>query len=268
MGDALNSPYSRFTAQVVAQHDDLPPQLQKISRFVLDNPQRVALMTIAEMSDEIGVQPSAVIRFSKALGFTGFSEIQRILKNQLTDLIPASYYARLDEQAAGKDDSQMGRMTELAQASLASLPSGDAVAKAAEVLASARLIQVIGMRRAFGIASYASYTLSGFDAPAQQVTGLGAMSDGFLQIVGPQVALLSISFPNYRPETLDYTEAAKAKGATVIALTDSAVSPVAQLADHLLITDQPTEAGFRSVVGSTVTVQALALEYGRIRTGK
>ncbi|MEO9898847.1 MAG: MurR/RpiR family transcriptional regulator [Paracoccaceae bacterium] len=270
MGNALTNPvptsYENFSAQVVSQYDDLPPQLQKIARFVLDNPQRVALMTIAEMSSAIGVQPSAAIRFSKALGFSGFSEIQRILKDQLTDLIPASYYERLNEQGAGEADTQIARMADLAQASLAALPAAQDIQFAAEILASARIIYVVGMRRAFGIGAYASYLLAGFGAPVHQLTGVGAMSEGPMQALGPEDAMLSISFPNYRAETMDITTTARARGVKLIALTDSPVSPVAQLADHVLLADQPVETGFRSVVGSMVTAQALAMEYGRIRT--
>ncbi len=269
MGDALTdssaSDYERFAAQVIAKHDDLPPQLQKIARFVLDNPQRVALMTIAEMSEAFGVQPSAVIRFSKALGFAGFSEIQKILRGQLHDLIPNSYYARLNSQRPDDKDSLVGRMAGLAQASLAALPDANQIRAAAHMLKEARSIHVVGMRRAFGIASYASYLLAGFDAPVSQITGLGGMSEGQIQQLGPNDVLLAISFPNYRSQTIEIAEQAAERGVKVIALTDSSVSPLARVAALVLLADQHDDTGFRSVVGSMVTVQALAMEYGHAR---
>ncbi len=263
MGDFVtDTNFDAFIAQVVAGHEDLPPQLQKIAQFVLDNPQRVALMTIADLSEEIGVPPSGVIRFSKALGYSGFSEIQKILKNQLGDLIPSSYYARLEN---GSGDSQMGRCLALAETSMTSLPDVDAIRAAAITLSEARLIHVVGMRRAFGVASYLTYLLSGFEAPVIQHTALGDMKDAEMLTLSKKDVLVAVSFPSYRPETRSVVSAARSRGTRVIAITDSQLSPIARGAAHTLLCDQATDAGFRSVVGSMITGQALALEYGEIK---
>ena len=91
------------------------------------------------------------------------------------------------------------------------------------------------------------------------------MSEGRLHMLGAGDTLLGISFPNYRQETLDVVHAARGAGTRVLALTDSALSPIAKLADQVLIADQAADAGFRSVVGPMVIVQALAMEYGRLQ---
>ena len=267
MGDALTEPldstFEAFSAKVVAAHGQLPAQLRKIAEFVIDNPQTAALMTIADLSAEIGVQPSAVIRFSKAVGYSGFSDVQRILRKELKQMIPPSYQDRLEAQE--NDEGQRARVQALAEASLHSLPSEEAIIRAAQCLNAARVIHIVGMRRAFGIASYAAYQLASFGAAVHQFTATGAMSEGGAQMLSKTDALLGISFPNYRAETLDVVLAARDAGAQIIALTDSAVSPIAKRADHVLLADQSADAGFRSIVGSVVTVQALAMEYGRLQ---
>ena len=68
-----------LNAHLVEKHSTLSPQLQRIAQYVLDHPTSVATSTIADLSDALGVQPSSFIRFSKAVGFKGFSEIQRIM---------------------------------------------------------------------------------------------------------------------------------------------------------------------------------------------
>ncbi|MEM6388443.1 MAG: MurR/RpiR family transcriptional regulator [Pseudomonadota bacterium] len=245
-------------------HPDLPPQLQIISRFVLDWPERAALMTIAEISADIGVQPSAVIRFSKAVGYQGFSEIQKILRDALTDQAPANYFDRLSSQDG---DSDLTRFRRLAEASLAQLPNEVEMARAAELMAQARIIHVLGFRRAYGIAAYLSYLLSGFDAPVNQLQPMGNMSEVMTSILDPKDVLIALSFPNYTPQTIENIEIARDKGVRHIAITDSIVSPIAAGAECVLITDQMTDGGFRSAVGSLVTVQALASSYGRLMTG-
>ena len=76
---------------------------------------------------------------------------------------------------------------------------------------------------------------------------------------------MAMSFPNYTPSALEAAAQAKELGLPVIALTDSLVSPIAKHADVVLVTDQHTDAGFRSAVGSTVTAQALAVRYGELK---
>lgn len=253
-----------LTAEVVAHHDALPPQLRKVARFVIDQPQRVALMTIADLAAAAEVQPSAVIRFAKALGYQGFSDVQRLLRDGLTDLIPASYPTRL--RTSGEvEGSSLVRMAGLAQASLDGLPSDAVVAEAADRLAAARLIHVVGMRRAFGIASYLSYTLGQFGAAVNQMTGTGAMVDVAASSISEADVMVAISFPDYRPETLDMAARAVDRGCAVVAITDSPVSPLARMAEVVLLTDRGTEGGFRSIAGSVVVAQALALEYGHRR---
>ena len=113
--------YQKLQARLVDHHPSLPPQLQLISQFVLDHPQQVALMTIADLSEQVGVQPSSVIRFSKAVGFNGFSEIQRILKDALNASGTQGYFARLSESDG--QDSALQRFAKLGAASLENLPN-------------------------------------------------------------------------------------------------------------------------------------------------
>ena len=241
-------------------HTRLPPQLQIINRFVLDWPDQAALMTIAEISDEIGVQPSSVIRFSKAVGYQGFSEIQRILRRGLTSG-PRDYFDRLDTSAQNTD---LARFCALAQASLADLPDEADVTRAAEIMARARIVHVLGYRRAYGIAAYLTYLLSGFDAPVNQLSARGNMSEAMLSVLSPDDVLIAMSFPNYTPETVDAVKTAQDREVPHIAITDSHVSPIAPGAAVLLLTDRADDAGFRSGAGALITTQALAAGYGRI----
>lgn len=251
--------FEALTASIAARHDELPPQLKKIARFVIDHPHRVALMTIADLASEAGVQPSAVIRFSKALGYSGYTELQRILRDALSIQFSASYRSRLQSGGGGTPRS---RAVSLARASLDTLPTDEEIGRAAEVLAGARLVHVVGMRRAFGVASYLAYNLSQFGAPVNHLTGVGAMPDVSASSLSGEDAMVAISFPEYRTETIDMASRAVEAGCPIVAITDSMVSPLARLADVVLLTDRETDGGFRSIAGSVVTAQALALEFG------
>ncbi len=258
----MTSKLDHLRAQITDAHADLPPQLKRIAQFVLDHPQQAALMRITDIGAELGVQPSAVIRFSKAIGFSGFSGIQRILKADLAQGFPASYFERIQGQPPAHASNPLARFADLAQQSLASLPDADRFDRATDMLCAAETIHIMGLRRAFGPAAYFAYLLSSFDARVNQIEFLGHMNRASLSTVQRHDLLFLISFPTYSPEVLAAKDLASERGAKTLVLTDSAVSPLAQNADLVLLTDQATDRGFRSAAGSMVTVQALAMAFG------
>ena len=211
--------------RLIAHHNDLPPQLKRIAQFVLDQPQQAALMRIAEIATALDVQPSAVIRFSKAVGFGGFAEIQKILRADLAGT-GGTYFDRL--QSGASADGPLARFAELGAVSLQNLPDQVRFETAVQMLCEAETIHVLGLRRAFGVAAYFAYLLSGFEARVNQIEFLGHMNQASLSTVRRGDLLFVISFPDYSEEVLEALVTAKQRGTKIIALTNSEVSPVAR----------------------------------------
>ena len=253
----------QLKALLVEAHPGLSPQLQKIAQFVLDHPGQVAVSTIADLSNRLGVQPSSFIRFSKAIGFKGFSTIQRIVKAELQSEAPTNYFDRLQPRASNTSDT-IALFARLGENSLQNLPSQDDIDAAASIMASAGAIHIIGHRRAFGIASYLNYMLGQFGARVNLLAFIGGMVEARSSLIAKGDCLVAITFPTYTATALETAAKARAKGARIVAITDSLVSPVAQYADKILLTDPGTASGFRSAVGATVTAQALAVKFGEL----
>ena len=249
---------------LIDAHPDLSPQLQRIAQFVLDHPSAVATQTISDLSDRLGVQPSSFVRLSKAIGFKGFSDVQRIVRARLREDSPGDYFARLKQNKHSADQA-IGRFAKLAQSSLETLPAQAELDAAAGIMAGSRIIHIMGQRRAFGIASYLNYMLGQFDASVNLMAFIGGMQEARMSFMDASDCIVAISFPNYTSGAVGVLTSAKDAGLKVIALTDSLVSPIAQLADVTLLTDAQTDAGFRSAVGSTITAQALAVTYGELK---
>src|SRR5258708_5085485 len=102
------------TASIPKTFDDLEPaivesasslskRLQQIATYALENPSEMALETIAVVAQHAGVQPSSLIRFAKVLGFSGYSEMQRIFRLRLTDAMP-DYQERLRSLPGVRDE--------------------------------------------------------------------------------------------------------------------------------------------------------------------
>ena len=88
--------YDELARAITESYPQLPNRLQGIARFALDNPDAMALSTVAEIAREAGVPPSAVIRFANALGFAGFPDLQRIYRERLVAR-SATYRERIEQ---------------------------------------------------------------------------------------------------------------------------------------------------------------------------
>ena len=66
-----------------SDYDGLSKRLKQVARYVLDEPNELALETLAVIAERCGVQPSAIVRFAQAFGFSGASQMQRLFRDGL-----------------------------------------------------------------------------------------------------------------------------------------------------------------------------------------
>src|SRR4029079_18391687 len=86
--------YEELQGEIARRFQALSPQLQRIARFTLEHPQHVALDTVAAAAEKAEVQPSAMVRFAQALGFDGYTDMQRIFRDRLVER-SSSYRERI-----------------------------------------------------------------------------------------------------------------------------------------------------------------------------
>ncbi|MBL8630874.1 MAG: MurR/RpiR family transcriptional regulator, partial [Rhodospirillaceae bacterium] len=85
MSDMQTAPQTaqELRTVILERYDSLSSRLQQIARYVLDEPNELALETLAVIADRSGVQPSAIVRFAKSFGFDGASQMQRLFRDGL-----------------------------------------------------------------------------------------------------------------------------------------------------------------------------------------
>ena len=82
-GSPMKTPhrdYDKLRAEIAARFPKLSPRLQQIARFALEHPNEFALQNVTMIASRLGVAPSAIIRFAKALDFRGFSDMQAVFR--------------------------------------------------------------------------------------------------------------------------------------------------------------------------------------------
>ena len=262
--------YEQLKQTISQAYPDLPKQLQRIARFALEKPHDLALGTVAAVAEAAEVQPSSMIRFANALGFGGFSEMQQIFRGHLVER-SASYRERIEQMrrggkpAAGGGTGVLRQFVDEAIAELSHLEENVSPADmkaAVRLLAGAQLIHVLGQRRAFPIASYLAYALRKLDLRTHLLDGVGGMLGEFVRGIAPGDVLVAISTRNYSPEVVDAAAACHQRGVAVIALTDSALSPLKPSARVCFELGDDSAQQFRSLVGQVCLSQALVVATG------
>lgn len=265
-----------FNAFLASRFDGLSKQLKKIARFVLDNPVDTALDTAAEIANRIGVQPSSLIRFAQALGFDGFSEIQRIFRAGLVQQLPgysANYSDRIEKLKEGADDTGSDHpvLNVFIDANIDAINAlrGDAaVAKLEQAVAhinGARNVYVIGQRRSYPVAIYMYYMMRNLDVPTYLLDGVGGLLPEQGNQIGPEDTVIVVTFPNYSDQVIALAHKAAEAGAKVVSLTDKLVSPIVKISDVYFLSDRVEVSGFRTVAGTMCLAQTLMIALGMAR---
>ncbi len=259
-----------FRARLADILDDLPRRLRQCADHIAANTDRIAVSTVAELATGADVPPSAVMRFCQILGFSGFSEMQRLFREAYSPGWP-DYSTRLKNLKEGGTGSPSALLAEFIEAGRQSLEalakSADELAlhRAVSVLAGADTVHIVGLRRAFPVASYLAYVFEKMSVPAMLHDGVGKLDHRFA--LRPNDAVLAITFAPYSEETLTLAQDARARGLPVVALTDRMTSPLVRYADAILTVPEVDFGAFRSLSATIAMAIALAVAIGTARGG-
>jgi DNA-binding MurR/RpiR family transcriptional regulator len=258
--------YQALRTAIAQRADQLPKRLMQVAGYALENPDEIAFGTVASIAASADVQPSALVRFSRALGYQGFTDLQDVFRSRLRDRV-LNYDERLAQMrdhgiATSKSGLVLDGFLEASERSIAKFREKvdhEAVDRAVGILAAADTIYLIGLRRSFPITSYMSYAMGKLGVRnilVDAVAGMGAEQASFISAGD---AALAISFAPYASETVALTASAKARGAKIITITDSVFSPIASPADALIEVSEANFEGFRSMAATLAIAMTLCV---------
>ena len=257
-----------FRERLAAISEGLPRRLRQCADHIAANIDRIAVSTVAELAAGADVPPSALMRFCQILGYSGFSEMQKLFRDAYSPGFP-DYSTRLQnlkQGGAGTPSALLGEFIEAGRLSLEALAkSADeaALAQAVALLSAADTIHVIGLRRAFPVASYLAYVFDKMSVPAMLHEGTGKLDHR--HALRPGDAVLAITFAPYSEETIALAQDARARGLAVVALTDRITSPLARVGDAILTVPEVDFGAFRSLSATLALAIALAVAVGSAR---
>ncbi len=218
-------------------YDELTRSQKLIAEAIVEDPEFVAFATVDKMAAKLGVSPSTVVRFTYRLGLTGYQDLQERVRTLVrSQMRSATIQADEDQVLAHLGTSAYGRS--LAQdldhlrRTIAGLDEA-MMDQAVDTLAGARRVLVTGDGTAYSVAYYMAHVL-GRTRGRTDLVRADANDVGRLADLGAEDAVIAFTFPPYASTVLEVVRWAKSQGASVIAVTDSPISPVGQVVDLVL----------------------------------
>jgi DNA-binding MurR/RpiR family transcriptional regulator len=258
-------PVSQIRDRILNEFDSLSPKQRALARFLLQNEAAPAFYSASDIAAEVGISPATVVRFARALGYEGYTDLQDAIR------VAMPTYRTIAEKMAehvtnGHDDHDLRtRVTEVGTRMVRGTLAGitqEELDQTVEAILDADQIKIFGSGLSSAAAILAEYHLVmlGFSARAFLNEGVGQVLHLAHIAAGDLVIVISIW--RYIRSTLEALEVAREAGATCVAITDSPVSQVAGLADHVLVADTEGPAHSRSLGGIVALIDLIAATIG------
>ncbi|MDB5931539.1 MAG: DNA-binding protein [Polaromonas sp.] len=247
----------------------LSPALQDIAKFVLDRPNDVVTVSMRTVAQRSATKPPTLVRFAQHFGFKGWPELKAALALDM-GLGPEQYGERAKTLVGRvKDDTLVSEMFKVQRLNLEATErlNEGTLQRVCAILEKAQAVHSAGFRACFPVAFSFTYVYRLFRNAVHLVDGQGGSLEMQLRALGKSDALVVISFTPYSKEALQAAQAAKAAGCAIIAMTDSAASPISLLADETILFAIHSPSFFPSVTAALAVTEAL-LEMLASRAGK
>ncbi len=239
-----------------------------IGNYILSSYDKAAFMTAAKLGKTVDVSESTVVRFATILGFEGYPELQDSLQDLIRSKLTAVQRIEITNDRLGDGDilrRVLNSDVEKLKSTLDEIDRED-FDKAVRTIIGAKDIYIIGMRSSAALANFLWYyfRLMFNRVHLVQTTSGSEIFEQMLRI-GEGDAVIAASFPRYSKRIINAVDFAKAQGASVIALTDSATSPIAVNADCLLTAKSDMLSFVDSLVAPMSIINALIVAIAKAK---
>ncbi|RBJ07209.1 transcriptional regulator [Micromonospora provocatoris] len=207
----------------------LTPTQRRIAHCLVRHAGAAAYLSAAELAELAGVSQPSVTRFAMALGHDGYPALRRRLRELTVTGSAGPAAGNALQRAVHAERDNLDRLA-------AQLADAGRVAAVGKLLAASRPLPVLGLRAAAPLAAYFAYFAAKVHPDVRVLDDGGSMLVDRLDqaVAAGATAMLAFVLPRYPRETLDALREARDAGLTVVAITDSPVSPATEHAEVVL----------------------------------
>jgi DNA-binding MurR/RpiR family transcriptional regulator len=243
------------------RYDGLTPSQKRIADYIVEHSQAVAFSTVDQMAGELRVNPSTIVRFTYRLGLNGFPDLQERMREQVRGQLSRSGdRVNEDRVAAHLEGTSFGaslsRDWQNLYRSIAGI-NADAFGKAVNVVARSRRIYVVAGFSTFPVAHYFALILDRLRTDISLMPANDVFATSRLVEIRADDCVVAFTFPRYAAATHRIALWAKDNKARLVAVTDTPISAVGQIADIVLIAPSAGTGSHNSLVAPMAIANAL-----------
>jgi DNA-binding MurR/RpiR family transcriptional regulator len=262
------SDYEELIRVIHERYDDMNKSYQRISVYLTQNPNDVAVQSVNTIAERCEVHASNVVRFAQALGYDGFKTLQGLFQKRLSTAAPgfeARVKALESELGSRKDRSEGGFLRDLVVRDIASLRnllieiSEADLKRAVTLLEKADVIYLVGQLRSSPVVDLLRYILTMLGKRCVLLDPSGGLATHMARAIRKSDLLFVVSFRSYATEVVNIVEETAERKAPVIAISDSTLSPLAKAANVLLAVPEHEYTFSRSLAAPMCLAQALTV---------
>jgi DNA-binding MurR/RpiR family transcriptional regulator len=258
---ATKSPQLKSLSDYIQERFDEFSRSQKdVARYIVDHLDEAAFLTAEELARRASTSSSTVVRFSQALGFEGYPELQQAAIEEYRSSI-AGNGAAAGGALFSFDHSELEGSLSADYANLeetARKLTPEQVDDSVSALATAQRIVIVGVDQMAFFASYLRHTLSLLDIRAEIVASTGGESLQRLGRIDENTLVITLSAGRAHPLLLRAMKLALHRGARTLAISDATMSEVGEHAELQLYFSSNSPSFTRSNTALMALVQALA----------
>jgi len=263
--------YLDLSSRIKANNKKFSPSQRLIAEYLLNHSDKAAFFTAANLGKAVGVSESTVVRFANFLGYDGYPALQRDLQDGIKNKLTTVNRLKKSIKSVNAGENVLYQVLRNDMENINNTMNNislDSFNKFVEEMLKADNIYIVGLRTAASLAYFMGFTLHLILKNVTTITF--GVSDLFEKLINinEKDLLIGISFPRYTLQTVEIMEYAQKKGAKTVAITDSVMSPLAQLADVSLFANSNLNSFIDSFTAPLSIINALVTAVGVKKRGE
>ncbi len=258
--------YEAFIRLVHDRFDGMSRAYQRISEYLTQNPNEVAVQSVNALAARCGIHASSFVRFAQSLGYAGFKDLQVLFQRRLSTAAPgfeARRKALEGELKLRQDRSELGFLRDLVVRDIASLQDlldridAGELSRASQLIEAADTVYLAGQLRSEPVASLMRYILTMLGKRCVLLDASGGLATHIARTMTSSDLLIAVSFRFYATEVVNIAEDCAQAGVPIIAISDSTLSPLMKSASILFAVPEHDYTFSRSLAAPMCLAQAL-----------
>jgi DNA-binding MurR/RpiR family transcriptional regulator len=258
--------HQTLSAYIQARFDEFSRSQKDVAQYIVDHLDEVAFQTAEELARRANTSSSTVVRFSQALGFEGFPELQGQARDEYRRRVAAGLTGAVNGNGVAEplfslDQNEFETAVAADHVNLeetARKISRSEVEAAIDAIAGARRVLIAGTDQMAFFASYLRHLLMLLDLQADIVASPSQEALSRLGRIDEETVVVGLSAGRPHPLVVRAMKLARHRKAGTVAITDATLSEVAKLAQIRLYYSSNSPAYVRSHAALLSMIQALA----------